>query len=204
MSKSRKLYISINFNNKRNVVFLTISPNSKQIVVSFVFNKKNEFDNPINIHITRHTDFLHETYYKNGKPIDSPLRSIYEEKCVDINNLYSYELIASIEVSPIIFYSELYPDYTKDKRKILYTIENPITDNLIHIFIQPKNYQELYLELDKYKKSGLNYVTKELDCLNCDIVCVCIPINSISPNSITNASGMYRKLMKDKSNLQLI
>lgn len=139
-------------------------------------------------HTTRHKDRIHRTAYFNGEPVskDNPMRDYFNFSRPLLSDIVKYELISGISFSPAIVRRNIAKDYKKENKNVLELIALEKIQYNVYIFLNPKNNNRLYKDLQKYK---IDSYTMECDKYEIVIgVDILEPLTSIS---IYDFTGMY-------------
>lgn len=139
-------------------------------------------------HTTRHKDRIHRTAYFNGKPVskDNPLRDYFNFSRPLLSDIVKYELISGISFSPAIVGMNIAKDYKKENKNVLELIASKKIYYNVYIFLNPKNNNRLYKDLQKYKMDS--YI---MECDKYEIVIGVDILDSEKSTAILDFTGMY-------------
>ena len=139
-------------------------------------------------HTTRHNNRIHRTAYYNGKPVsrDDPMNNYFDFKRPPLGDIVEYELISGISFSPVIIEREIAKEYNKKDKNVLELLVLENVHYNVYIFLNPKNSDKLYKDLQKYKMDS--YI---MECEKYEVVIGVDILKPLTPTAIGDFTGMY-------------
>lgn len=139
-------------------------------------------------HTTRHKDRIHRTTYYNGEPVskDDPMRDYFGFSRPMLSDIEKYELISAMSFSPVIVGRNIAKDYKKENKNMLELLALEKIHYNVYIFLNPRNNNRLYKDLQKYKMDS--YI---MECDKYEIVIGVDILEPLTSTAISDFTGMY-------------